>query len=197
MDRKWLENLSKEQLVELILKKDESEQRCRSDLRWIHQMMSNATATGDQKQVAYWERFRMKSGEAREDGLFHVRNLDIAKDCGLDVDKVGKVVKGFKERGLAKVKPETKRDETGQIKTKTWVALDQSLLTNPRAIDFGKNEKWGGHREKSDKPNPCGCGSHDRIVRRQVRCADCDTILEETEKRLGENSDLEPDEEVF
>lgn len=199
MDRKWLENLSKEQLVELCLKKDESEQRCKSDLRWIHQMMSNATATGDQKQVAYWERFHTKNGEAREDGLFHIRNLDVAKDCGLDVDKVGKVLKSFKERGLVKVKPETKRDETGQIKTKTWIALDRSLLDNPRAIDFGKNEKWGGKREPGEpKPNACGCGCSDRIVTRRVVCAGCGTILDETEKRLGENDlDLDPDEEVF
>src|SRR5271157_2412655 len=153
MDRSWLENLSKEQLIDLVLKKDESERRCRSDLRWVHQMMSNTTATGDQKQITYWERFHIYNGESREDGLFYIRNLDIARDCGLDVDKVGKVVKGFKERGLAKVKPETKRDETGQIKTKTWIALDRSLLDNPRAIDFGGKGNWGGTREKSDKPN--------------------------------------------
>jgi hypothetical protein len=198
MGNDWIKKIPREQLESMYLKEVEKGNTARAELQWVHHIMSNTSASGDEKQATYWLRYRMKRKEPREDGLFHVYNTDIAKDSGLDDKKVGKIFKSLQERGLAKRRLEKKPDEkTGQLKTFNWMALDQSVLDNPRAIDFGKNEKWGGKREKSDKPNACGCGCSDRVVTRRVVCAGCGTVLDETEKRLGENDDLETDEEVF
>jgi|SRR5271157_5242697 len=204
MDREYLKKLSHDQLIDICLREETEKLRertekvqCKDDLRWIHQLMSNTTASGDEKEAAYWVRYRIKILESREDGLFHVHNVDIVKHSGLSEDKLGKVLKKFEERGIIERKLERKPDrKTGKIKTESWLAFDQSFLDNPKTTDFEKNTKHGGTREKSDKANACGCGCTERIVKRRVMCANCGTILDETEKRLGESQD-DLNEEVF
>jgi hypothetical protein len=200
MDRKWLENLSQEQLIDLILKKDESERKCRGELRWVHQLMSNTTASGDEKEAAYWVRFRSRGNEPREDGLFHIYNSDIVKDSGLNDDKLGKILKKFEERGVIKRKLEYQTDEkTGKPQRLNWMALDQSVLANPRAIDFGKNTKHGGDR----KPRCANCGSEKMKVetKKRVTCCECGLCDEDKDWTLRRGCDydldLDPDEEVF
>src|SRR5437899_395497 len=108
MDQEQIKKIPREQLERMYLEKVESESRCRSELRWVHQMMSNTSASGDEKEAAYWIRFRARGKEAREDGLFHIYNNDIVKDSGLSEDKLGKILKKFEERGVLKRKLEKK-----------------------------------------------------------------------------------------
>lgn len=197
MDREYLKKLSQDQLIEMCLKKDESERKCRQELKWIHQLMSNTTASGDEKEAAYWVRFRMKGTEPREDGLFHVYNADVVKQSGLSEDKLGKVLKKFGERKIIKRKLERKPDKaTGQLKTESWLAFDQDFLENPRTVDFGKNTNHGGTREKG-KANSCGCGCADKVIDRRVTCAGCGAVLDETRKIVKADDDQDLDEEVF
>lgn len=197
MDRKWLETLSKEQVIDMLIKKDDSEAKCKAETRWVYQMMSNTSASGDEKVAAYWVRFHSRGKDARADGLFHIYNADITKSSGLSDDKLGKILKKFEQKGVVERKLERKPDATGQLKTFNWMALDQSVMANPRAVDFGKNTKHGGVREKV-KGNACGCGCTERVVDRRVTCKDCGCVLDETRKIVGENElDLDPDEEVF
>lgn len=197
MDREYLRKIPQEQLIEMYLKKDEGETRAKGELRWIHQLMLNTSASGDEKEAAYWIRFHSRGKDPREDGLFHIYNNDITKSSGLSDDKLGKILKKFEGKGVVKRKLDRKPDETGQIKTTNWMALDQSVMDNPRAIDFGKNTKNGGIREKGTG-NACGCGSSEKVINRRVTCKGCGCVLEETVKTIGNDElDLGPDEEIF
>jgi len=197
MDHEWIKKIPREQLEQMYFKVVEEREMCKQERRWIHQMMSNPSASGDEKQVAYWGRFRMRNKEPRADGLFHIYNSDIAKDTGLSDDKVGKVFKSFEERGIVKRKLEKKPDEnTGQLKTFNWMALDQSVLDNPRAIDFGKNDKWGGKREKG-KCQSCGSDKIAIETKKRCTCADCGAIQEDDWKLLRDQTGDDTEEEIF
>ena len=199
MDHEWIKKIPRDQLERMYFKEREENMKNKNSLRWIHQFMSNTTASGDEIKAAYWLHFRMKVLKPREDGLFHVHNSDIVKHSGLSDDKLGKILKKFKDRGIIDREVERRSDkDTGEIKTESWLAFDQSILENPRVVDFGKNTKHGGVREKGTG-NACGCGCSEKVVRRKVICAGCGAVLEETEKHVGESEDLnlDSDEEVF
>lgn len=169
---------------------------CALERKWIHEIMTHPTAREREKIMWYASRYETQDGSSRDDGLVHLKCSYVAKKYGLSDDAVGKSFKILKEKGAIKRKVERKYDKDTMTHQKiNLVALEDTALQSPRAINFADQSNWGGKREKG---NPCGCGCTERVVDRRVTCKQCGCVLEETRKVAGENElDLEPGEEVF
>jgi len=166
------------------------------DRNWMRGLLENVTIPIREKVTLYGAHSVLQKKEARADGLTHVYRSDISKLTGLTESQVGDSLKKLKDRGVIDRKIEPYYDhETGKHEKRSWMALEDIALRNPKAIDFSSDDNWGGKRKKKTCPH-CGSPHLQQYTHTILCCKDCAEQIDENWKTKDVNSHTENNSEM-